>query len=76
MYRQQLQLPIPRYLYVLILVKYTKYVNISTEIKKQYSVAPKVAKANNIANNAYQRWANFRVQGFQVLAGASYKFDF
>lgn len=34
------------------------------------------AKASNIANNNYQRWANFRVQGFQVLAGASYKFDF
>lgn len=34
------------------------------------------AKANNIANNSYQRWANFRVQGFQIMAGASYKFDF
>ncbi|QLG46172.1 TonB-dependent receptor [Costertonia aggregata] len=34
------------------------------------------AKASNIANNDYQRWANFRVQSFQVLAGATYKFDF
>ena len=34
------------------------------------------AKASNLANNQYQRWANFRVQGFQVLAGATYKFDF
>jgi len=33
-------------------------------------------KAANIANNNYQRWANFQVQGFQVLAGATYKFDF
>ena len=33
-------------------------------------------KASNIANNDYQRWTNFRVQGFQVLAGATYKFDF
>ncbi|MEZ4809381.1 MAG: TonB-dependent receptor [Allomuricauda sp.] len=33
-------------------------------------------KASNIANNNYQRWANFRVQGFQALAGVSYKFDF
>lgn len=32
-------------------------------------------KASNIANNDYQRWANFRVQGFQALAGVSYKFD-
>ncbi|MEX0313590.1 MAG: TonB-dependent receptor [Allomuricauda sp.] len=33
-------------------------------------------KASNIANNNYQRWANFRVQGFQALAGVAYKFDF
>lgn len=33
-------------------------------------------KAANIANNNYQRWANYPVQGFQVLAGATYKFDF
>ena len=33
-------------------------------------------KASNIAGNNYQRWANFRVQGFQALAGVSYKFDF
>ncbi len=34
------------------------------------------AKANNIANNTYQRWQNFPVQGIQFLAGATYKFDF
>ena len=34
------------------------------------------AKASNLANNQYQRWANFRVQGLQLLAGATYKFDF
>ena len=34
------------------------------------------AKASNLANNNYQRWANFRVQGFQALAGISYKLDF
>nr|WP_299344479.1 TonB-dependent receptor [Allomuricauda sp.] len=33
-------------------------------------------KASNIANNDYERWANFRVQTFQALAGVSYKFDF
>ena len=32
-------------------------------------------RGNNLANNQYQRWANFRVQSFQVLAGLSYKFD-
>jgi hypothetical protein len=34
------------------------------------------AKASNIANTNYQQWSNFNVQGFQALAGVSYKFDF
>ena len=33
-------------------------------------------KGANLSNNAYQRWANFQVQGIQVLGGATYKFDF
>ncbi|MBL4568910.1 MAG: TonB-dependent receptor [Flavobacteriaceae bacterium] len=33
-------------------------------------------KLNNVFNSEYQRFANFTVQGFQVLAGVSYKFDF
>ncbi|WP_374506343.1 TonB-dependent receptor [Flavobacterium sp.] len=33
-------------------------------------------KANNIANKAYQKWLNYPVQGFQVVLGANYKFDF
>lgn len=32
-------------------------------------------RASNIANNNYQRWANFPVQGLQVLGGATFKFD-
>lgn len=31
---------------------------------------------NNLANQQYDRWANFPVQGIQVLIGANYKFDF
>jgi len=31
---------------------------------------------NNVLNNQYQRFANFNVQGFQLLAGITYKFDF
>ena len=34
------------------------------------------AKANNIANQNYQRWLNYPVQGIQFLAGATYQFDF
>ncbi|WP_303426201.1 TonB-dependent receptor [Oceanihabitans sp. 2_MG-2023] len=34
------------------------------------------AKINNIANQEYNRWQNYPVQGLQFLAGATYKFDF
>ncbi|PCJ96263.1 MAG: TonB-dependent receptor [Flavobacteriaceae bacterium] len=34
------------------------------------------AKAANIANNNYNRWSNYPVQGFQILGGVTYKFDF
>lgn len=33
-------------------------------------------KLNNIANQQYERWMNYPVQGFQFLIGANYKFDF
>ena len=33
-------------------------------------------KGNNLANQNYNRWLNYPVQGAQVLLGASYKFDF
>ena len=33
-------------------------------------------KGNNLANQNYNRWLNYPVQGVQVLLGASYKFDF
>lgn len=33
-------------------------------------------RANNITNNSYQKWLNYRVQGFQLVVGANYKFDF
>lgn len=32
-------------------------------------------RLNNIGANEYARWAIYPVQGFQVLAGAAYKFD-
>ncbi len=33
-------------------------------------------KGNNLLDNNYQKWIDFDVQGLQVLAGATYKFDF
>lgn len=42
-------------------------------INEQFSI---YAKANNITDKAYQKWQNFPVQSIQILAGATYKFDF
>lgn len=47
--------------------------HVGYHINDQFSV---FARVNNIANNEYQRWQNYPVQGFQALAGATYKFDF
>ena len=33
-------------------------------------------KGNNLANQNYERWFNYPVQGLQILGGASYIFDF
>lgn len=33
-------------------------------------------KGNNLVEGTYNKWLNTRVQSFQVLAGATYKFDF
>jgi len=32
-------------------------------------------KGNNLIGDNYQKWANYQVQGIQVLGGATYKFD-
>ncbi|MFI1770932.1 TonB-dependent receptor [Thalassobellus citreus] len=47
--------------------------HVGYHINDQISV---FAKANNIANEGYQRWQNFPVQSIQFLAGATFKFDF
>jgi hypothetical protein len=47
--------------------------HVGYHINEKFSV---YAKANNIANQNYQRWLNYPVQSIQILAGASYKFDF
>ncbi|MGB5420417.1 TonB-dependent receptor [Algibacter sp.] len=47
--------------------------HVGYHINEQLSV---FAKANNIADSAYQKWQNFPVQSIQFLAGATYKFDF
>jgi hypothetical protein len=45
---------------------------LSYQFDKQLSA---FLRLNNLGANEYARWANYPVQGFQVLAGAAYKFD-
>jgi len=47
--------------------------HVGYKINQQFSV---YVKANNIANQDYQRYYNYPVQSIQFLAGATYKFDF
>ncbi|MFV8370282.1 TonB-dependent receptor [Flavobacterium sp. LB2R40] len=53
------------------------YFDVNANIGYKYSDRlTAFARANNITNNAYQKWHNYPVQGFQVILGVNYKFDF
>jgi hypothetical protein len=44
-----------------------------------YKFNPRFAaffRVNNIANQNYEKWLNYRVQSLQIMLGGSYKFDF
>ncbi|MGJ8549865.1 TonB-dependent receptor [Winogradskyella wichelsiae] len=47
--------------------------HVGYKINDQLSI---FAKGNNLASQNYERWLNYPVQGIQVLAGATYQFDF
>ncbi|WP_264565171.1 TonB-dependent receptor [Flavobacterium sp. N3904] len=53
------------------------YFDLNANVRYKYSERfTTYLKLNNITNNGYQKWLNYPVQGFQVLLGANYKFDF
>lgn len=53
------------------------YFDLNANVRFKYSDRfTMFLKANNIMNNGYQKWLNYPVQGFQIMAGANYKFDF
>ncbi len=53
------------------------YFDLNANIRFKYSDRfTTYLKANNITNKVYNKWLNYPVQGFQVLLGANYKFDF
>jgi hypothetical protein len=58
-------------------VKLESYFDVNAHIGFKYSDRlTAFLRANNMANQAYQKWLNYPVQGFQVVLGANYKFDF
>jgi hypothetical protein len=53
------------------------YFDLNANVRFKYSERfTTFLKANNILNNGYQKWLNYPVQGFQVMVGGNYKFDF
>lgn len=53
------------------------YFDLNANIRYKYSERfTTFLKANNIMNNGYQKWLNYPVQGFQIMLGGNYKFDF
>lgn len=59
------------------LVKLDSYFDLNAHVGYKYNERlTGFLKLNNIANQDYERWVNYPVQGFQFLLGASYKFNF
>lgn len=53
------------------------YVDINANLGYRFNEQLSIfAKGNNLLGESYQQWSNFPVQGIQVMAGATYKFDF
>lgn len=73
--KQELIFPLPSF--VQQKVTLDSYFDLNANVGYKYNKKMTFfLKGNNLANQQYQRWANFPVQGIQVLGGASYKFDF
>ncbi len=53
------------------------YIDLNANIGYQFTAQLSVfAKANNIFSVNYQPYTNYKTQGFQILGGLTYKFDF
>lgn len=53
------------------------YFDVNANVGYQYSDRLSFfLRANNILNQNYDRWMNYPAQGFQIMLGANYKFDF
>ena len=73
--KQELIFPLPSYVQETITLD--SFFDLNAHVGYKYNARlTAFLKGNNLANQQYNRWANFPVQGIQVLLGANYKFDF
>lgn len=73
--KQELIFPLPSYAQETITLD--SFFDLNAHVGYKYNARlTAFLKGNNLANQQYNRWANFPVQGIQVLLGANYKFDF
>ena len=60
-----------------ITTKLPAYLDVNANLNYKYNdKLTAFLKLNNMLNNDYMKWANYKVQGLQVLVGANLKFDF
>ncbi|MFA9189076.1 TonB-dependent receptor [Flavobacterium sp. FBOR7N2.3] len=58
-------------------IKLGSYFDLNSHLGYKYnSQLTGFIKLNNMTGKSYQKWMNYPVQGFQVLVGANFKFDF
>lgn len=68
---------IPQRDYPATLINLESYFDVNLQVGYRYTDQWSFfIKGANLTNSDYQNWANFPVQGIQVLGGATYKFDF
>lgn len=58
-------------------VKLNSYFDANMHVGYKFSERLSIwLRGNNLANQTYEKWLNYPVQGIQGMLGASYKFDF
>ena len=75
--RKDLQINLTDALVVTSPTKLGSYFDLNSHVGYKYnSQLTAFLKLNNMTGKSYQRWMNYPVQGFQVMVGANFKFDF
>jgi len=75
--RKDLQINLTDALVVTSPTKLGSYFDLNSHVGYKYnSQLTAFLKLNNMTGKSYQKWMNYPVQGFQVMVGANFKFDF